>query len=88
MSVNDMRSRLLSGPRGEGGVATGGKRARRGLGVVRVEASGEQSVPDSMLHGCARVVHDPTSPLPSLARQERHAVDRGTPSQAFFDTGL
>ena len=25
---------------------------------------------------CARVVHDPTTPLPSLARQERHAVDR------------
>ena len=56
--------------------------------MVRAEASGEQSVPDSMLHGCARVVHDPTTPLPYLARQERHAVDRGTPSQAFFDTGL
>ena len=68
---------------------------------VRVKASGEQSVPgwqqagrmggggpQQAGRGCGRAVHNLITSHPPLLRQERHAVDRGTPSQALFDTGL
>jgi len=54
---------------------------------ARVKASGEQSVPGSKPSACC-VVHHLITSRPPLLRQERHAVDRGTPSQALFDTGL
>ena len=62
------------------------------MGVgVREKASSEQSAPGSKpcaCCGCGRVVHNLITSYPPLLRQERHAVDRGTPSQALFDTGL